>query len=639
MKPTRRNLPSKIKMAGFGLAAACAMATSSFANVPGGGDGKGPDVTLKDEGDSVVLSNGIVSVKINKTNATITNFTYKGLNLFEGGHGGGDFYWSWNTPKFGGPHGTATLTVDPASNHGDYAEVEIHSPWSKNANDGAMDVDIYYSLKRGAQGYYVTATMEHPANYPKLDVGEWRSNAYVSPIFDWLSVDALRQREMPTVEDMAAAKPVQGAPKEVTLLTTGQYAGQFECKYSYSADLGDENVWGWSSTTKHVGIWMTVPSHEYYNGGPMKRELTAHMDHTLLNMLNGSHYSQGTHLSVAAGQTFEKTYGPYFVYANSYEGSASDPAPTVAAALWKDAQVQAVAEQSAWPYAWFKNTDYVQDSGRATVTGTLKVADSGKPSATSGGAWIGLAPDDDGTDFQLQGRTYQFWVKTDANGRFNIPHVLPGSYNLWAFGAGNISAFEKKRIEVHAGQAQDLGSLQWIPNRVANTIWEIGIPDRDSKEFNNGAFNYTQWATYAKSLAEADKGLTYTVGKSDWHKDWNYAQFGSAPWTINFDLTNAPASDAPASLYIALASTDTTLVVTLNGRQIGTLRSTLQDHAPIRLGSHGPFVETRIAVPAGLLKEGKNSVSISQTQSREKNGTTQYDYIRLEADGTRLAAQ
>lgn len=621
------------------LAAACALAASlCFANVPGGGNGKGPDVTLKDEGGSIVLDNGIVAIRINKADASIDKFSYRGMNLFEGGHNGGRFYWSWNAPAYEGPRGTATLAVDPASNHGDYAEVKIHSPWSGKAGDAAMDVDVYYSLKRGAQGYYVTASLEHPAAYPRTDVGEWRSNAYVSPIFDWLSVDALRQRKMPTVEDMAAAVPVRGAPKEVSLLTSGIYAGQFECKYGYSADLGELNVWGWSSTSKRVGIWMTVPSHEYYNGGPMKRELTVHMDHALLNMLNGSHYGMGTGLSMAAGRTFTKTWGPYFVYANQYQGAATDSSSQVVQALWRDAQAQAAAEQSAWPYSWFKNANYVAESGRGAVSGSLKVSDAGKPSASAAGAWIGLAPDDEGTDFQQQGRTYQFWVKTDADGRFNIAHVLPGVYHLWAFGAGNIGTFERANVEVSAGKAIDLGALQWTPARVAPTLWEIGVPDRDTQEFNNGAFNYTQWATFVKSASESARGLSYTVGKSDWHKDWNYAQFGAAPWTINFSLANTPAKGAPASLYIALASSETTLLVTVNGKAIGSYKAPHADHAPLRLGSHGPFAETRMAIPAGLLKQGPNAIAITQQLGRAWTGTTQFDYLRLEAADAQLAA-
>lgn len=636
MRPTPHRMVNRIRL---GLASACMLVGGvCLANVPGGGTGTGPAVTLKDEGENLVLDNGIVAIRINKTDASIGSFLFHGLNLFDGGYKGGRFYWSWNAPAYGGPKGIATLTVDPASNQGEYAEVKIHSPWSGKGSEAAMDVDVYYSLRRGAQGYYVTAKLDHPANYPRTELGEWRSNAYISPIFDWLSVDALRQRQMPTMEDMEASKPVKGAPKEVTLLTTGRYAGQFECKYAYSADLGELNVWGWSSTRKRVGIWMTVPSHEYYNGGPMKRELTAHMNHTLLNMLNGSHYSMGAPLIMEAGRVFRKTFGPYFVYANRYSGAPEDSTAKVVQTLWNDAQAQAFAEQAAWPYSWFNQADYVPEAGRGSVSGTLLVEDAGNPAAKASGAWIGLAPEDQGTDFQLQARTYQFWVKTDAKGHFNIPHVLPGVYHLYAFGAGNIGTFKQANLEVRPGKTLDLGTVRWAPSRVARTLWEIGIPDRDTQEFNNGAFNYSQWAIFAeaRSEAEAGAGLTYIVGKSDWRKDWNYAQFGPTPWTIVFSLAEAPAKEAHASFYLALASSETAVLVTVNGTQIGAFKPAQLSHAPVRLGSHGAFSDARLDLPAALLKKGKNTVTLSQLVSKTKATTTQYDYLRLELDGVHL---
>jgi rhamnogalacturonan endolyase len=208
---------------------------------------------------------------------------------------------------------------------------------------------------------------------------------------------------------------------------------------------------------------------------------------------------------------------------------------------------------------------------------------------------------------------------------------------LWAFGAGNIGTFERAQVEVRAGQALDLGTMLWTPARVANTVWEIGVPDRDAQEFHDGGFNYTQWATYAKHLAEAGNGLTYTVGKSDWHADWEYAQFGAAPWTINFSLTDTPPKDAPASLYIGLASSESTLAVSVNGTRIGSYRAPHASHAPVRLGSHGAFADTRMAIPPGLLKQGANTLVISQEPVRGRAGTTEYDYLRLEAAGTHLA--
>jgi len=627
------------------LATACALAALApmpgLANTPGGGNGTGPNVTYRDAGDNIVLDNGIVAITILKKDASIRKFNYQGLNLFAGGHGGGGNFWSWNAPAFGGPSDTATtatLTVDPATNNGDYAEVRVRAPWSGNTAQAAMDTDIYYSLKRGAQGYYVAAMLDHPAAYPRTSVGEWRSNIYINPIFDWLSVDALRHKKMPTVADMAASIAVPGAPKEVTQLTTGEYAGQYEHKYSYSADLGDLNVWGWSSTSEQVGIWMTVPSHEYYNGGPMKRELTGHMNPVLLNMLNGTHYSMGTQLVMEAGRDFSKTYGPYFVYANSYQGPRGASTAEVAAALWHDAQDQALAERSAWPYSWFQNDRFVPAAGRGAVTGTLTVADSGKPGASAAGAWVGLAPEDQGGDFQLQGRTYQFWVKADGDGHFSIPNVLPGTYNLLAFGGGNIGTFKQAAVTVQAGAPQELGTLTWTPPRVARTLFEIGIPDRDSREFRNGAFHYSLWSTYQQSLAEQVNGYTFTVGQSDWRTQWNYAQFGPAPWKIDFSLAYQPAANAPASLYLGFASADTTLQIKLNGTLIANNSAQLQDHAPLRQGSHGPFAERRLAIPAALLKQGVNTLTLTQIGGNSATGTTQYDYVRFEADGMRLSS-
>lgn len=72
-----------------------ALATGLGANVPGGGTGTGANVTLVDNGTTVVLGNGIVSFTIQKTSAHITAFNYSGMNLLAGGHNGGVFYHDW----------------------------------------------------------------------------------------------------------------------------------------------------------------------------------------------------------------------------------------------------------------------------------------------------------------------------------------------------------------------------------------------------------------------------------------------------------------------------------------------------------------------------------------------------------------
>jgi hypothetical protein len=84
------------------LVVAVVMAASfhAYANIPGGGTGTGPNVTLVDNG-SVTIGNGIVSIVCAKSGATINqiNYTYNNgggpqtINLLSGGNNGGRLYW------------------------------------------------------------------------------------------------------------------------------------------------------------------------------------------------------------------------------------------------------------------------------------------------------------------------------------------------------------------------------------------------------------------------------------------------------------------------------------------------------------------------------------------------------------------
>ena len=620
-------------------------------------------VTVVDNGATVTMKNAKVAITITKATAAITSIMYNGKNLLQGGYNGGQLYWSWNMPGYQNPSGcTYTLTADPHNNNFDYGEIKLSMKADSAASTAALDMDIYYSLTRDASGIYASATLKHPATYGHANPGgEFRMAGYPGSTFNWLSVDSLRNKLMADNNDWGTPVALSTAPPENMLLTTGIRAHTYECKYDYSADFGDQDAWGWSSTTDNVGLWMTAPSKEYYNGGPMKRELMCHGSPTILNMLNGQHYGMGEDGGIQANEDWEKTFGPFLIYCNSVPaGTAGAPA-----ALWKDAVAQAKKEQAAWPYSWYTNASYVQESGRGAITGTLAVIDPDATSTSAANIWVGVAAqpaNDPSADFQHWSKNYQFWVKTDANGNFTIPHVLPGTYNFYAFGPGVAGQLTLNNyVTVTAGNTNALGTVNWTPARTAATVWEIGTPDRSAKEFYHGNdwfvsdntvnADSTNWAKFRDYTAEFPDDVNFTIGKSKAATDWNYVmpfdkgynQTTSPVWTINFNLAAAPAAGSTVSLYVALAANfSAALITSVNGVNItspstGAVFGSKSD-AMIRMGIHGAFTDVRFNFPAGSLHAGANTISFTERLTGgATSGDLMFDYIRLEADGASLA--
>lgn len=612
------------------------------------------NVKITDNTSTVVMDNGIVKATISKASGTVTSLIYNGLEMVQGGYGGGSIYWSWNMPTYQNPSGcTYSLVTNPSTNNFDSAEIKLHMTWDGTATTAAMDVDIYYSLQRNISGLYASATLSHPNSYPALPGGEWRMASYPNPRLDWLSVDALRNRLMASRSDGENAAAVTGAPPEVTRLTTGIYKDKYECKYDYSADFGDIDTWGWSSTADNVGLWITAPSKEYYPGGPMKRELTGHVNPVLLNMLGGTHYEQGSETAVAAGEEWQKNYGPFLIYCNKVDaGTVNAPI-----ALWENAKTQAKTEQTAWPYSWHNNPSYVKESGRGTVTGKLVINDSGNPSASAADTWVGLGIPPTGSssqiDFEDWSKNYQFWVKTEANGNFSIPDVLPGNYSLFAFGPGaNGQLSLPNYATVTAGTTTALGNVNWTPTRIARTIWEIGKLDRNAMEFKHGTDWWTsntypdsRWGIFMNYPDEFPNGVNFTIGQSNIATDWNFVHpynktinSESPKWNVNFNLSSAPVSGSNASVYVALAANfSAALILTVNGTNV-TVPTTgfapdNNSNAMIRKGIHGAFSDTRFTFPASYLKAGANQITFTlRVTGSATSGEVMYDYIRLEAD-------
>jgi rhamnogalacturonan endolyase len=652
------------------------------ANLPGGGTGTGPNVTLVDNGNgTVTMANGIVSIVITKADATIhqVNYTYNNsgtpttYQVLSGGNNGGQLYW-----EFGGfSAGAAAYSV--VANTPDYAEVDL---LFSSASSGS--VDIHFSMLRGSTGFYVTPIWIHDSGDTAMSMGETRDNIYAGSTFNWMSVDATRNRLMQV--SGGSANGVLGAPVEVSLWTSGIYAGQYEDKYKYSADFGEEQVWGWSSVGsggRNIGLWNVSASVEYYGGGPMKRELMEHIGTTILNVTHGSHYGGGTDSSWAAGEAWTHVYGPYFIYCNNISSSITDT-NQAAQALYADALAQAAAEASAWPYSWFTSVpDYAPASNRGTVAGQIVINDIYNPNASASNLWVGVVqqPANSPTyDFQKWTKAYEFWVKTDTNGNFAIPDVIAGAnYTVYAFGPGAAGTFQSQALSggaapnsvdipaspfsvtVAGGVTNNLGTVTWTPTRVGPTVFEIGYPDRTARKFRHGedwwvgdigpgATNPSPiWSKWLEYPFDFPGGLNYIVGQSRWTTDWNFVQpvvtdavgnYNGSTSTITFNLPSPPS--ASGSLYIATASSfQGPLIVQVNGNNIAGStgydpsydNSGNQSDSTIREGIHGLYADKRLSVSSGFLHQGQNTITINMRKGGYFANHSMYDYVRLELPG------
>lgn len=678
-------------------------------------------VTVIDNGNSWTLDNGIVKATIDKGDGRMTSLIYHGINTMRSGGG----YWE-QTPQ-GAPHLTDTVTIDPATNGGARAEVAV-----KGVTDGMQmltpgapgggtycDMEIRYSLGRGESGVYVYAIFTHPASYRAGGVGaESRYITRLNQTFDWITVDKDRNMLECAPTDWGTGVVVHA--KEQRILTKGVYKNSVEHKYSYSGVQYKTPAYGWSSTKNHIGIWFINPTIEYLSGGPTKNELDAHFgdnadpDPIILDYWEGGHYDTGARVRLALGEKWTKVIGPIFVYVNSLDkpkattqaelntlaATSGSGEPTVPAswhqnanALWQDARAQAKKETSEWPYAWVNGVDYPHRGERGTVIGRIVLNDPLAPnpkaaSATLRHLTVGLThPDSDGVSWIHNAKYYQFWNDGKKDGNFTITKVRPGNYTLHAFADGVLGDFARANITVEPGKTLDLGKLEWKPVRYGKQLWDIGYPDRtDDKFFKGDGANYWLWGWNLRYALLFPNDITYTIGKSDYHKDWFFEEvphatnlsfvnpkakdpanqrFGwvkselleqypqtnqrgpwviygkgrTTVWTVKFKMENQ--AHGQAALRVALAGVNgiSQLDVVVNGQSVGAIgdgrdsdNARLITTNTIRYNSNKGLSEERtLRFDAALLKPGENEMTFTVPGGDLQSGVV-WDYLRLELD-------
>ena len=364
-------------------------------------------------------------------------------------------------------------------------------------------------------------------------------------------------------------------------------------------------------SNNYYGLYNIPVSYEWLNGGPERQELMVHATSKspiTIQMLQGEHFG-GQAMVLAEGE--QKLYGPFLIY-TTY---SKDPV--------QSARNQAAREAEAWPYQWFDHELYPRE--RATVRGRLSVTTGQRCDSVR----IVLAQEK-GRDPMTMMHGYQFWTLTDANGDFELRHVRPGTYHLYAYAkAGEVTdMLEHDDITVAAGDNQ-LGTIAWTPRKYEQLLWMIGQNDRRSSEFHysDTTRQYGLW-----ELVPAN--LTYTIGQSRPRSDWYYAQTQkNGTWTIRFHLDERPSSGRvylTASLA-GCSGTGSTITVRVNGTQRATWKPGVNDaciyRSAVSSGRH--YVYTCDFLYTGL-KAGDNTVTLQYSGGGSKDGIM-YDCIKMEA--------
>ena len=649
-------------------------------------------VTVTDNGGTWTLDNGIVKATINKNNSNMPSLIYHGINTM----GPGGF---WEQVPTGTV--TQTLTIDPAKNGGERAEVAL-----KGVN-GKMDIEVRYTLERGVSGIYTYAQFSHEASYPAAGEGESRFILQLDNTFDWISVDADRNMLMPLAADLRSGVVIHA--KEQRILLDGLYKNSVDHKYSYCAVMYKLPAYGWSSTKDHIGVYFINPTTEYIGGGAEKLDLVAHMMATLLDYWTSGHYAGGAGNNIPAGEKWNKVIGPIFVYYNALADprepskaeldtlQATAGNPTVPAAwhddgvaLWQDALARAKVERAAWPYKWVSGVDYLQKEQRGNVTGQFVLNDPQAATKKLPHLTVGLAHPDyegNGSAFQLRagngktvtwahdGNYYQFWNDGAEDGKFTITNVRPGAYTLHAFADGVLGEYAKANITVEAGKNLNLGKLDWQPVRYGKQIWEIGYPDRTAGKFFKGdGANYWLWGWPLRYGDLFPNDITYTIGKSDYHKDWFFEEvphalsegwknpaakdplnqrFGwvnnptgtedmwpvwgrgrATTWTITFNMNNTAQGQAVLRVALAGADGNGGLAIGVNGQPVGTIHPVATNALRYNTDT-GVWYQYTQKFEAALLKEGENSMTLTVPAGDLTTGVV-WDYLRLELnDGSK----
>ena len=146
---------------------------------------------------------------------------------------------------------------------------------------------------------------------------------------------------------------------------------------------------------------------------------------------------------------------------------------------------------------------------------------------------------------------------------------------------------------------------------------------------------YKRQGLYNQYPKEFPNDVNFVIGKSDWRKDWNYAQpprdGKPTTWAVTFELPEAPRGKATLRLAICGSGGAGGIQVAVNDEEAGGTGRLVPSGVMHRDGIRGYWEEKSVSFDASLLKAGTNVLKLTNPGRRWTEGVL-YDYLRLELD-------
>ncbi|URE21407.1 Rhamnogalacturonate lyase [Musa troglodytarum] len=245
--------------------------------------------------------------------------------------------------------------------------------------------------------------------------------------------------------------------------------------------------------------------------------------------------------------------------------------------------------------------------------------------------------------------TLAMFLSAHYSGEDIVPKFRNGEY--WKKVFGPVFIYLNSTVDgTDRGLLWDDAKLQTLTQVES---WPYGFPvsedfqKRDQRGSVTGRLlvrdkfkQYGLWERYADLYPDSD--LIYSVGESDYRKDWFFAHvtrktkensYQATTWQIKFRLGSVHQTGAMFRLALASA-TLSELQVRFNDATVNAPHFTTKligrDNSIARHGIHGLYWLFNIDVQNAWLIRGDNTIYLTQTRSASPFHGIMYDYIRME---------